>query len=59
MTYILVIWAVVAGNASPNYGWRPLGEFHYSSSADPQKLCHAAAAELGLKATNYRCVRSK
>ena len=65
MTYILVIWTVVAGMASPKYDWRPLGEFHMEEGryGPGQKtalqMCEEAARQLGLKAENYRCVRSK
>jgi hypothetical protein len=58
MTYILMIWTVVAMNV--NYvknDWRPIGEFH--GTATGQQLCHDAAKEMGIKSTDYRCVRSK
>jgi hypothetical protein len=54
MTYILVIWTVVAMNVNHiKNDWRPIGEFH------GQQLCHDAAKEMGIKSTDYRCVRSK
>lgn len=60
MTYILMIWTIVAMNV--NYvknDWRPLGEFHTTRTSTGQQLCHDAAKEMGIKSTDYRCVRSK
>lgn len=64
MTYILVIWTVVAMNTNhTKYDWRPIGEFHMEEGRYGQKtalqMCEEAARQLGLKAENYRCVRSK
>jgi hypothetical protein len=68
MTYILLIWTVVAAGAAdrtPNiikYDWRPLGEFHqdnWERKYDAKQMCENAARELGLKTENYRCIRSK
>ena len=63
MTYILLIWTAVACSSSGDcrYDWRPLGEFHYSvgNASSAQTLCEDAARQLGLKAPNYRCVRSR
>lgn len=62
MSYILMVWTVIAmagdrhGVSARAYDWRPLGEFH---SATSKELCEDAARQLGLKAENYRCVRSK
>jgi hypothetical protein len=54
VTYILMIWTVVAmNNGYVKSDWRPLGEFH------SQQLCENAAREMGIKSTEYRCVRSK
>jgi hypothetical protein len=59
MTYILMIWTVVAMNANHiKNDWRPIGEFH-SHTGKGQQLCHDAAKEMGIKSTDYRCVRSK
>jgi hypothetical protein len=64
MTYILMIWTVVAmNNGYAKSDWRPLGEFHYEDNRignkTPKEMCEAAAKELGIKSTDYRCVRSK
>lgn len=63
MTYILLIWTAVACSSGGDckYDWRPLGEFRYShrDEPSPKTLCEDAARQLGLKAHNYRCVRSK
>lgn len=54
MTYILMIWTVVAMNTHYiKTDWRSIGEFN------SQQLCQDAARELGIKSTDYRCVRSK
>jgi hypothetical protein len=54
MTYILMIWTVVAMSTyHTKSDWRPLGEFH------SQQLCENAARDMGIKSTDYRCVRSK
>ncbi len=54
LTYILMIWTVVAMNSSyAKYDWKPLGEF------SSEQLCQAAAKELGIPDKTYRCVRSK
>lgn len=63
MTYILMIWTVVAMAGDRHYqnkamDWRPLGEFQ-STSHTSKELCEDAARQLGLKSENYRCVRSK
>jgi hypothetical protein len=53
-TYILMLWTVVAMNRSyVKTDWRPIGEFY------GQQLCENAAKELGVKPTEYRCVRAK
>jgi hypothetical protein len=66
MTYILMIWTVVAmNNGYVKSDWRPLGEFHYEdgrigeNKKTPLQMCEAAAKELAIKSTAYRCVRSK
>lgn len=69
MTYILVIWTVVAlagdrhGVNSKSYDWRPIGEFHMEEGRmgkkTAQQMCEDAARQLALKTENYRCVRSK
>jgi hypothetical protein len=64
MTYILMIWTVVAMGGDRHYqgkvhDWRPLGEYHSSFSESGRERCEAAARQLGLKMENYRCVRSK
>jgi hypothetical protein len=66
MTYILMIWTVVAmSNYHTKSDWRPIGEFHYEdgrigeNKKTPLQMCEAAAKELGIKSTDYRCVRSK
>jgi hypothetical protein len=64
MTYILMIWTVVAmNNHDIKYDWRPLGEFHMEGGRMNKKtalqMCEEAARELGPKTENYRCVRSK
>jgi hypothetical protein len=54
MTYILMIWTVVAmNNGYVKSDWRPIGEFH------SQQLCENAARAMDIMSTNYRCVRSK
>ena len=69
MTYILVIWTIVAvqGTGTGNHNmhrerdWRPIGEFHNVPDAGKtaQQMCEDAARQLGLKSDAYRCVRSK
>ena len=64
MTYILMIWTVVAmNNGYVKSDWRSLGEFYYEDGRigkkTPKEMCEAAAKELGIKSTDYRCVRSK
>jgi len=66
MTYILVIWTVVAMAGDRHYQtkameWRSIGEFYNAPDAGKNALemCTDAARQLGLKYENYRCVRSK
>ena len=66
MTYILVIWTVVAmaGDRHQQYkamDWRPLGEFYNSVDIgkNARQMCEDSAQQLGLKSDAYRCVRSK
>ena len=68
MTYILMIWTVVAMGGDRHYqarahDWRPLGEFHLEdgrmNKTTAKEMCEAAARELGLKTDVYRCVRNK
>jgi len=68
MTYILMIWTVVAMAGDRHYqakamDWRPIGEFHLEegrmNKKTAQEMCDEAARQLGLKIENYRCVRSK
>ena len=67
MTYILMIWTVVAIGGDRHYqakayDWRPLGEFHQATwerKYNAREACERAARELGLKAENYRCVRNR
>ena len=66
MTYILMIWTVVAMGGSAGYkvsDWRSLGEFHSSDSKENAlEKCEAAARQLGWTSDQhqkYRCVRSK
>ena len=68
MIYILVIWTAVAGGVRPNYSglevqrdWRPIGEFYNTIDVgkNARQMCEDAAQQLGLKAENYRCIRSK
>jgi hypothetical protein len=64
MTYILMIWTVVAMAGDRHYqnkamDWRPIGEFYDFSAGSGQAKCEEAARQLGLKIENYRCVRSK
>lgn len=68
MTYILMIWTVVAmaGDRhyqAKSYDWRPLGEFHLEdgrmNKTTAKEMCEQAGRDLGLKSENYRCVRSK
>lgn len=56
MSYILVIWTIVAGAGtqfSEHYerGWRPIGDFYSQSS------CEAAAAQLSLERSKFRCLK--
>lgn len=67
MTYILMIWTVVAMGGDRHYqdkahDWRPLGEFHMVDQGRTKKaleMCEDAARQLGLKTENYRCIRSR
>ena len=63
MTYILIIWTVVACvPAVCKYDWRPVGEFHQEvleRKISAQEMCENAARQLGLKTNEYRCVRSR
>lgn len=64
MTYILMIWTVVAmaGDRhyqAKSYDWRPIGEYHSSFAVEGRERCEDAARQLGLKTENYRCVRNK
>ena len=66
MTYILVIWTIVAAGGPAIhhrlYDWRPIGEFHqdnWERKYTAKEMCEAAAQQLNLKPETYRCVRSK
>jgi hypothetical protein len=68
MTYILMLWTVVAMGGDRHYhakaaDWRPLGEFHMEEGRmgkkTAQEMCEDAARQLNLKTDSYRCVRSK
>lgn len=72
MTYILMIWTVVAMGGSAGYksnDWRPIGEFHSQTNSagqqygkNAEQMCEAAARQLGWTSDQhqkYRCVRSK
>lgn len=63
MTYILVIWTVVACSHSHcKHDWRPVGEFHQEvleRKISAQEMCEIAARQLSIKTNEYRCVRSK
>jgi len=70
MTYILMIWTVVAMAGDRHYqtkamDWRPIGEFHNENNArgpglkSAQQMCEDAGQYLGLKSDAYRCIRSK
>jgi hypothetical protein len=66
MTYILVIWTVVAMAGDRHYqtkamDWRPLGEFYNSVDIgkNARQMCEDAAQQLGLKPDAYRCIRIK
>ena len=62
MTYILMVWTVVAMGGSAGWkanDWRPIGEFQSSPTSNGLELCEQAARQLGLKTDKYRCVRSK
>ena len=67
MTYILMIWTVVAMGGDRHYqpkamDWRPLGEFQmdtWERKYNAKEMCERAAKELGLKSENYRCVRNR
>ena len=67
MTYILMIWTVVAMGGDRHYqakayDWRPIGEFHqdnWERKYNAREMCERAARELGLKTDAYRCVRNK
>jgi hypothetical protein len=52
MTYILVIWTVVAGPymTQPVWDWRPIGEFKSEAA------CHEAVILLALKPNRHRCL---
>ena len=53
MTYILVLWTVVASNNHYNStDWRPVAEFQ------SQALCEEAATNLNVK-DRSRCIRTK
>lgn len=66
MTYILMIWTIVACGdirLGCKRDWRSIGEFHLSHTqtgvTDGLQRCQEAARQLGIKAENFRCVRSK
>ena len=72
MTYILMIWTVVAMGGDRHYqakayDWRPIGEFHSQTNSagqqygkNAEQMCESAARQLGLTSDQkYRCVRSK
>jgi len=68
MTYILMIWTVVAMGGDRHYqakayDYRPIGEFHMEEDRMGKKtaleMCEAGTRQLGLKTENYRCIRSK
>jgi hypothetical protein len=64
MTYILVIWTVIACvPAVCKYDWRPIGEFHMEEGRMGKKtareMCDDAARQLSLKTNEYRCIQSK
>ena len=61
MTTYLFIWAVMAGatatNGSANYqtaNWK--GQWTTSVKFERPESCHKAAANLGLKKEEYRCI---
>lgn len=65
--YALIIWTVVAMSGQPQRhsverDWRQLAEFHDHNrdiTATARDKCEAAAAQLGLDAKSYRCIRLK
>ena len=67
MEYILVIYTVVAafgqgtGSYAPHeyHDWRPIGTFVSTNDKNAIDKCQDAAASLGVKTGNWRCVRSK
>jgi hypothetical protein len=67
MTYILMIWTVVAMAGDRHYqakayDWRPIGEYHldnWERKHSAKEMCERAAKELGLKTDAYRCVRNR
>ena len=65
MTYILVIWTVIACDSrwGCKYDWRPIGEFHMEEGRMGKKtareMCEDAARQLSLKTNEYRCIQSK
>jgi hypothetical protein len=64
MEYALIIWTVVgmAGtnlSVSHRYDWRPIATFSSTATVNAIDLCKAAALQLNIKDTNYRCVKTK
>lgn len=58
MTYILVIWQVIAiagtqFSTHPKSGWTPIGDF------DSAKTCQEAARDLGMKPEEFRCLKKR
>lgn len=60
MIYTLFLWTAVVykSNNVVVHDWRPMGEFHETTSQNGLALCERAARELNVE-QRYRCVRSK
>lgn len=63
MIYTLFIWTVIACGdirLGCKYDWRPIGEFvSESNRTDAKAMCEDAGRQMGMKAENFRCIRSK
>ena len=62
MTTHLFIWAILAGSLTgsqhPANNHNPVwkGQWQYATKFDQPEYCHKAAANLGLKKEEYRCI---
>jgi hypothetical protein len=61
-SYILYVWtAIFISAAEVRYEWKPIGEFHSTSSdkVSAKMKCENAAKRLEIPPIIYECIRSR